>query len=673
MQTPYQRECLEVYFPVYEISRKAKGLRQRALFASGFPVSLQNKEDRRENLWYNKKRIRDSKETCGMTGSILQKVTKAITLVKDYTNEVIESSVIEYVCANIGKRFCYQGALSGLKGQADDTLMHLFDSIGFPVDIEFVVGFFEALLEKETIEENGIVFTPNYIADYINAGVLKNMDCSRVRSVDPGCGCGIFLVSAAEKMREKSGKPIVDILNENIYGMDIDGDNVRRCTIVLHLFALMTEGSNEGLAPNLVCCDSLKEDWRKLFGVESFDCVIGNPPYVNPHDMSKETASFLKKTFRTTKTGVYNIFYAFVEYGMNFLSEKGMLGYIVPNNFLTIKSAKELRELLAENRWVELIIDFADNMVFKPVRTYNCILLLSKQQKEDFAYCVMDKTEDISFGLNRLQTERMEFACLDSNGWQLVDKKTRENIGKIEGQSRSIKEFIRTGIATLRDEIYMVHYDGKQYYKEVSGVRYDMEPELVKRLYKIPELKQSGDIASGCRYIIFPYRKGKNGFEIIPEEELREQAPQIYRYLLARKPELDGRDKGKPNPVAWYAYGRSQGLNKYGKKLLFPTFAGTPRFTMVEDEAALFCNGYAIFENEEIALELLQRVLNSVVMQYYVKHTSYAIEGGYYCYQKKYIERFSLPQLSEEEIERMRKMGKEALDVFLIEKYELDL
>ena len=606
-----------------------------------------------------------------MTGSNLQNITKAISLVKNYANQVIEASVIEYICGRIGKSFSYQEELKFLEGKADKNLLMLFNNIDFQINIEFIIEFFEALLEKENIEENGIVFTPKYIADYINDCVLKDMECNSVKSIDPGCGCGIFLVSAVEKIKEKSGKSVAEILKENIYGIDIDADNVRRCRIVLNLLAIMYDGNNQDLKLNIVCSDSLKTDWKKIFDIECFDCVIGNPPYVNTHDMSKETALFLKKTFNTTKTGVYNIFYAFVEYGMRFLGMNGKLSYIIPNNFLTIKSAKDLRELLVHSRWIEKIIDFADNMVFKPVRTYNCIIQLSNKENANFDYCVMENTDDIPKALKTINLDKMPLNRLDPNGWQLVDKKTRINIMKIEGQFRSIKDFVRTGIATLRDEVYMVQYDGENYYKEVEGTKYIVEKDLVKRIYKIPELKQCDSISSACRYIIFPYKKSRTGFAIIPEDELMERNPMTYKYLLARKNELDGRDKGKPNNVSWYAYGRTQGLNKFGKKLLFPTFANVPRFTMVEDEYALFCNGYAVFENDYIDLEVLRRILNSIIMQYYVNSTSYAIEGGYYCYQKKYIEKFSLPYFSDDEKCQIVRMSKEELDAFLIEKYEL--
>ena len=45
--------------------------------------------------------------------------------------------------------------------------------------------------------------------------------------------------------------------------------------------------------------------------------------------------------------------------------------------------------------------------------------------------------------------------------------------------------------------------------------------------------------------------------------------PMVYQYLLSVKHELDKRDKGKPNPIGWYAFGRQQGLEtSFGVKLL---------------------------------------------------------------------------------------------------------
>ena len=59
-------------------------------------------------------------------------------------------------------------------------------------------------------------------------------------------------------------------------------------------------------------------------------------------------------------------------------------------------------------------------------------------------------------------------------------------------------------------------------------------------------------------------------------------------------------------------------------------------------------------------------------MEYYVANTSYSIEGGYYCYQKKYIERFTLPALSSKDLDYIRSAPKELLDNYLWSLYELE-
>ena len=609
-----------------------------------------------------------------MTGKNLQSLTIILRGSEKYSHEVIEATVIEYISKKTGIPFSYGGDMSVYEGKGNSDLITFFEEKDFPTDIEFIIEFFESLLETANVIENGIVFTPEYIAGYIfDQAVKRNMTSDTPRVIDPSCGCGIFLATTALRLHNNLGLSFADIFTKCIYGIELDPDNARRCKIVLNLLPLLYGESNKDIIVHILCADSLKTRWTELFGVESFDYIFGNPPYVNTHDMAKETARFLKQTFTTTKSGVYNIFYAFIEHAMQFLDADGVLSYIVPNNFLTIKSATDLRKLILDNSFLVMVLDFANNMVFKPVRTYNCIIQLDKKEKTEFNYYVMENVDDIENKLNCIEFEQMPLARLDVNGWKLIDRATFQNIRNIEGQFVSIKEFIRTGIATLRDEVYSVEKDAKGFYKIVDGRRFPIDSGIVKRFYKIPDLKTDSDLRKICRYIIFPYVAGKNGFEIMSEETLQTEYRETYDYLMAQKAILDGRDKGKPNPVAWYAYGRTQGLNKYGVKLLFPTFANRPRFVYVDDESALFCNGYAVFQNDFIDLDVLQRILNSKIMEYYIANTSYAIEGGYYCYQKKYIERFSVPCLSEEDIAFIRTASDDDLNDFLIGLYGLTL
>lgn len=586
----------------------------------------------------------------------------------DFSHDDIENGIMLYCLVDYGCNAC------SYDSEKNRNIARILASSHFPTDLETITEFFESLLEQDSKNENGIVFTPQYIAEYMINSMLSNVSTNKemLSVIDPGCGCGIFLIAVAEAILNVTDKSIDTIIEKNIYGIDIVKENVKRCKLILKLLSAKHGGDFENIQPNIICEDSLKINWNKIFNLESFDCVIGNPPYVNPHDMNKETVKFLKNNFYSTQSGVFNIYYAFIEKGMKELSSKGILSYIIPNNFLTIKSALDLREYLQKNLFIKSILDFGDNMVFKPVRTYNCIIQLSKKNNLVFDYNVLPKVDNVESIISNTIFDNLETSILDKNGWKLVDKKTYNNLQKIENQFVPIGNFIRTGIATLRDNAYIVEKDNKGYYKIINSEKIYIEHDLVKPLYKVSDLKLYDNMEDAKRYIIFPYTRTKADYKLLNEKSFISKYPKTYKCLKMQRKDLDSRDKGKGARQGWYAYGRTQGLNKYGKKLLFPTFANKPKFMYAGSEEALFCNGYAVFENERYDLDILLKVLNSRLMDYYVSNTSYSIEGGYYCYQKKYVERFSLPWFSEEQLSFIRKASNDDLDDFLWDLYDLE-
>lgn len=552
------------------------------------------------------------------------------------------------------------------------------------LSLKLLENVFEALVEDCEKRENGVVFTPCYIVEYILENTLDEQLADDSIIIDPACGSGAFLVLAAEKLSQKLNKSISEIISHNIFGIDLSEDNVRRTKELLTLLVL-SNGETAGLLRfNIKAANSLKENWFELFGKKTFHFIIGNPPYVNTHDMSKDTISLLKKNYRTTQKGTFNIFYAFIEQSMKFLSSNGTLGFIIPNNYLTITAAQDLRKYLVENKYLSKIIDFGENMIFAPVRTYNSLLFLKACGSENLTYATIKKSCDVKSALNNAKFLCMAIDDLDSSGWKLLDENERANIKKIEQSGFPIKPYIRVGIATLRDNVYLIDgFDQEEgmYYKLFEGTRYLIEPGITRSIYKVSNIKAESSLADAKQAIIFPYTEieqyslvdapNKN-YQIIPEHIVSQCYPQCYQYLCRCRTILDGRDKGKGNAVAWYAYGRSQGLGNNGRKLLFPTFSLHPKFMLEDSRQTLFCNGYAILESPQFDLEILQKILNSVVMDYYVSKTSYAIEGNYKCYQKKYIQRFSVPQFTDDELTYLKnEPDMNSINQFLIEKYGL--
>ena len=61
-------------------------------------------------------------------------------------------------------------------------------------------------------------------------------------------------------------------------------------------------------------------------------------------------------------------------------------------------------------------------------------------------------------------------------------------------------------------------------------------------------------------------------------------------------------------------------------------------------------------------------------MDYYVAKTSVAIEGGYPCYQKNFIERFTIPYITEEQIETLRDLfDTDDIDEYICSLYQINL
>ena len=448
-----------------------------------------------------------------------------------YTDIEIENGIMFYCLSKLGSE------TDEYRSKESENIAWILESFKFPVDIEYIVDFFESLIDKDAANEKGIVFTPKIIADYIVEKAFQNLGntASKITLIDPACGCGIFLVSAAEYLYSHYSIPMHQIINQFIYGLDIDVNNVRRCKLVLRLLNAKYQDENK-IKPHVVCEDALKVDWGRTFNCAKFDFIVGNPPYVNPHDLSKKTTDYLKASFETTKSGVFNIFYAFIEQSMKYLSYEGCLGFIVPNNFLTIKSAKTLRNYLQKSKYIKSILDFGENLLFKPVRTYSCILLLDKTNKEHFEYSVISRrSKDISSLLEDAKFVTTRIDRLDSEGWKLVDDITLENLSRIEKQKFPLKNLIHTGIATLKDEVFMVDCDSNGFFKCINGKRYNIDNELVVPIFKIPELKRCSSLSECKRHIIFPYQKKDGKFVPNRESLLKIKFPATYEYLLTSK------------------------------------------------------------------------------------------------------------------------------------------
>jgi methylase of polypeptide subunit release factors len=562
-----------------------------------------------------------------------------------------------------------------------------FDVSSLEIDtIKDLENHLELIIPKSDRKLNGAFFTPSYIVDFIIQEVKPQPND---KNLDPSCGCGAFLIGLAEYYKTNFSKSVKAIVKENIYGSDILAYNIHRTKLLLAIYALQYNEILEESDFNLYSQDSLKAKWKL-----SFDTVVGNPPYVKFQDLSDENREYLLKNWTTVEGGTFNLYFAFFELGYKLLKQTGRLGYITPNNYFTSLAGEAMRRFFQQKKCLTRIIDFTHKKVFD-AQTYTALTFLNKQKNEAITfdrikngYTPQDFLPIANGSLNYLKD-------LNTKKWRLLKADEQKNIKIIETIGTPINKLfdICVGIATLKDEVFFIdgNKENKNYYiKTTDKGTFEIEKEITKPVHKISDFKTQEEAGQNTRRIICPYTIRANVATSIPETEFKKRFPKCYSYLLSEKETLLERDKGKTKFEPFYVWGRTQGLTRKGKKLLNPTFSQTPRFLLINEEESYFTNGYGTFFREPEAdtlfansvipiskvenIDVVQKIFNSAIMHYYVSKTSVAIEGGYPCYQKNFIEKFTIPEFSESEIETLRSLSCSLeIDDFLIDKYKLEI
>lgn len=551
-----------------------------------------------------------------------------------------------------------------------------------PNNIKELENTLELIIPAEDRKLNGAFFTPTFIVDYI---IDELAPTEQDKNLDPSCGSGAFLIGLVDYYKRVYNRSIRDSVVNNIFGSDILEYNITRAKLLLSIYALQFGEVLENNDFNLYHQDSLRAQWDL-----NFEIIIGNPPYVKFQDLSSENREYLLTGWETIKNGAFNLYFPFFELGYNLLTNNGKLAFITPNNYFTSLAGEPLRAFFSENRCVNKIIDFGHKKIFD-AQTYTAITCINKVENDYILYDYIQENDNPSTFLNNLNFAPVIYNDLVTKKWRLLKGDENEAIHVIENAGTALGKLfdIAVGIATLKDDVFFV--DGSTLNKSLiskstSNGYFQIEHEITKPVYKISDFKNQNDVNSNSRRVIYPYIEKNGNITPMSEEQMAADYPKCYEYLKSEKDQLLARDKGKINYNPFYVWGRTQGLNKKGLKLITPTFSQLPRFLQVAETDSFFTNGYAIFYKplgsslfdtvNLIALPenitVLQKILNSSIMDYYVKKTSVSISGGYPCYQKNFIEKFAIPFFSVTEINLLKELQGNDVDSFIIDKYQLN-
>lgn len=288
-------------------------------------------------------------------------------------------------------------------------------------------------LEDEKMRRQAIM-NMHYYYWSLYEDVLRN-----IKICDPACGSGAFLNQCFDYLHEEmefvlerkyaydGQRSLFDldkeILQNNLYGVDINPESVEITKLSLWLKTAKKNQTLASLDKNIKCGNSLISDktvvpnafiWKEAFPDVflrgGFDIIIGNPPYGATLDQKQK--DFLISNYTTTEYN-FDTYKAFFELGFRILQDEGYLGYITPNTFFTLElGANKLRKFLFDNNTLCRIVEVYNvfpNAVVEPVIT---VFKKKRPVNEEFtSICIPRKIRLTSTFLN----EGVEAAFIQSD------------------------------------------------------------------------------------------------------------------------------------------------------------------------------------------------------------------------------------------------------------------
>jgi type I restriction-modification system DNA methylase subunit len=375
-------------------------------------------------------------------------------------------------------------------------------------------------------KKDGVFYTPQYITKYIventvgklcrekkaelgiddseyfadkkrqvatKKALIEKLDAYRdwllqISICDPACGSGAFLnaalnfLIAEHKLIDEMGAKVEgaaivfpnvenSILENNLYGVDINEESVEIAKLSLWLRTAKPHRKLNSLNDNIKCGNSLIDDpavagekafnWQnefpKVFAKGGFDVVIGNPPYVRPHYLKDEIKHYLWNSFQTYEKKA-DLYVCFMETALQIVKHSGLTSFIVSDGWLRLDSFEELRKYILQNTNVLQIIDFT-NDVFESATVKTCIFIFQKGASDCNslqAAVIDDNVELSSIDFHTIQQEA--FRSSYKNVFDLsIDNSSLKLKTKMQANTQPLGELFNLafGVKTGDDERFL--------------------------------------------------------------------------------------------------------------------------------------------------------------------------------------------------------------------------
>ena len=558
----------------------------------------------------------------------------------------------------------------------------------------------------------GSHYTPPELACFLAERLVAEADFRQLpelRVLDPACGDGELLVALANSLPDKILK------NTVITGIELDELSLGNAQERLEAFE---SKSNFFKGMDFLELYTDTEAQIGLFNngpptnktIPPVDIIIANPPYVRTQVLGARKSQELAKAFRLK--GRIDLYQAFLVAMTQCLKDRGIIGVITSNRFISTKGGASIRAFIAENYEIVELIDLGDTKLFEAA-VLPAILIARKlpstsrsstnpslpnrfvriyenrasnrDDREELVhvgsvYDILRKNSDGEYLVSKtrfkLSTGTLSFSNLSSEPWQMVTETEKGWIGKIESAAKyQIGDVVkvRVGIKTTADQVFIR--------SDWDDMPKDRRPEdcLLRLIF-------SHDDAGRWR----SSTRNESLKKILYTHEVRdakrvavdiERYPCAAAYLRQYRERLERRKYVIKANRKWYEIWVPQDpLALRRPKLIFPDISPSPMFFFDNEGLMVDGNCYWIVSEEENTdmLFLIQGVANSNLMTHYHELVfNNKLYAGRRRYLTQYVEKYPMPDRhsahSRRIVDLVKKLVSDDVGDNMIEKYETDL
>lgn len=594
-------------------------------------------------------------------------------------------------------KFLYKSILKGEKPSLEDfkAKWNINNSLGEA---------YQKLSKREDKKETGSFYTPYEVVDYMVTELVKKVDLKsnpKLKILDPSCGGGYFLTALVRKLADTQNQ--IDefyrsLLDNNIYGFDIDENAVMISVIELY-------DITGHVARNIILKDFLLED------EDSYDFVIGNPPYMGHKVLKGDYRESLKNKYSDVFKDKGDLAYCFIKKAIDSLKPGGVLNFFTSRYILEALNGVDIRKYILDNGQIIRMIDFYGIRVVKGAGVDTVIIDFIKSNSNKIEYIdfyrlknpakgmgrkVFDEINNmalchkVNFGENRgqftflniidkmceIQDEQMESldysretefiknihirkSELSNEGWSFLSKAENRIISKIKGPRLGDICVSYQGIITGCDEAFVI--------SDKDAQRLGIENELLK-----PWIKGKN---------VDKFRVGRGNEYLIYSDSISQEAlyPKAVEYISRCRSRLEGRRECIKGTRRWFElqWGRNAEIFN-GIKIIFPYKSATNRFAI--DRGSFFsADVYALKLNEsnvnEYSYEYLEGVLNSSIYEFYIKTVAKKLGDDLYEYYPNKIMNIRVPgfvKKIEDEVKNNVDGLRDRIDKLLMDYFGID-